>query len=69
MREKKYYIAIDGYERGIIITSLNGLRNKLITEGRYTDAVDEILLKIANAKQERFKIIKQEDYKDGKNNI
>lgn len=29
--------------------------------GRYTDAVDDILLKAANAKQKKFKIIVQED--------
>lgn len=36
MRNKKYYIAIDDYERRIIIDSLNNLRNKLIADGRYT---------------------------------
>ncbi len=61
MREKKYYIAIDGYERDIIIDSLNRLKNKLISECRYTDNVDKILLKVANAKQKKFKIIMQDD--------
>lgn len=55
MRNQKYYIAIDEYERRIIINSLNNLRNKLIAEGRYTDAVDDILLKIAEAKQKNSK--------------
>lgn len=32
MRNPKYYIAIDEYERGIIINSLNNLRNKLIAD-------------------------------------
>ena len=53
---KKYYIVFDEYERGIIINSLNDKRNALIREGRYTDAVDEVLLKVINAKQKRFKI-------------
>lgn len=61
MRKQKYYIAIDENERRIVINSLNHLRNKLIADGRYTDAVDEILLKVANAKQKKFKIIMQED--------
>lgn len=61
MRKQKYYIAIDDYERRIVINSLNHLRNKLIADGRYTDAVDEILLKVANAKKKKFKIIMQED--------
>ena len=38
---------MDEYERGIIISSLNSLRNKLIADDRYTDAVDDILVKIA----------------------
>ena len=53
---KKYYIVFDEYERGIIINALNDKRNALLKEGRYTDAVDEVLLKIINAKQKRFKI-------------
>ena len=53
---KKYYVVFDEYERGIIINALNDKRNALIKEGRYTDAVDEVLLKVINAKQKRFKI-------------
>ena len=58
---KKYYIVFDEYERGIIINALNDKRNALINEGRYTDAVDEVLLKVINAKQKRFKIRYTED--------
>ena len=46
MQKQKYYIAVDEYERRIIINSLNNLRNKLIAEGRYTDAVDELIIKL-----------------------
>ena len=38
------------------IESLNKLRNKLISAGRYTDAVDEVLIKMANAKVEKFRV-------------
>ena len=58
---KKYYIVFDEYERGIIINALNDKRNALIREGRYTDAVDEVLLKVINAKRKRFKIKYTED--------
>ncbi len=34
MRNPKYYIALDEYERRLIINSLNNLRHKLIAEGR-----------------------------------
>ena len=58
---KKYYIVFDEYERGIIINALNDKRNALLKEGRYTDAVDEVLLKVINAKQKGFKIKYTED--------
>lgn len=56
MRNQKYYIAIDEHERRIIINSLNNLRNKLIADGRYTDAVDDILIKVVNAPIKKFKV-------------
>jgi hypothetical protein len=56
MREKKYYLAIDDYERSVIINSLNNLRNKLIADGRYTDAVDELIIKFAHAPIKKFRI-------------
>ena len=34
----------DDYEVNIIIKALIELRNQLIAEGRYTDAVDELLI-------------------------
>ena len=57
---KKYYIALDDYELGTVINCLNEKRNKLIADGKCTDAVDEVLLKILNAKQKKFKVIYKE---------
>ena len=37
----------------LIIEGLNRFRNKLIAAGRYTDAVDEILIKAAKAKPQK----------------
>ena len=39
---------------------LNEMRNNLIANGKYTDAVDEVLLKIIDAKQKKFKVIYKE---------
>jgi len=36
----------DNYEIRILILALNELRNQLIREERYTDAVDELLVKL-----------------------
>lgn len=56
MKEQKYYLVFDEIERGIILRSLNELRNRLLSEGRYTDAIDELLIKFASAKKKKFKI-------------
>ena len=56
MREKKYHLYLDEAERRLIIFCLNELRNKLIAEGRYTDCVDELLIKAAGAKTIKMKI-------------
>lgn len=56
MRYQKYYITCDKNERRIILNALNVLRNKLLAEGRYTDAVDDVLIKVVNAPIRKFKI-------------
>ena len=38
----------DDYEIRILILALNELRNQLIREERYTDAVDELMIKLIN---------------------
>lgn len=58
---KKNYIVFDEYERGIIINALNDKRNALTKEGRYIDAVNEVLVKVINAKLKKFKIKYTED--------
>lgn len=55
--EKKYFVAFDDYERGVMVNCLNEIRNRLISEGKYTDAVDDLLLKIIDAKTKKFKVI------------
>ena len=47
---EKYHLYLDETERRVIILCLNDFRNKLIAEGRYTDCVDELIIKFAHAK-------------------
>lgn len=58
--KQKYNLALNAQEHRLMIESLNQLRNKLIADGKYTDAVDEVLLKIIGAKQKKFKVIYKE---------
>ena len=58
--KQKHYLVLNTQEHRLMIESLNQLRNKLIADGKYTDAVDEVLLKIIGAKQKNFKVIFKE---------
>ena len=57
MRNIKYHLALTDNEYSLIIKSLSDLRNELIAQGRYTDAVDDVLVKFIGAKKKKFKII------------
>lgn len=35
MRDKKYYIALDDFERRVVVNCLNEMRNNLIAKGKY----------------------------------
>ena len=60
MKEKKYYIAVDDFERRVVVNCMNEMRNSLIEDGKYTDVLDEVLLKIIRSKQKKLKIIYKE---------
>jgi hypothetical protein len=55
-RVKRKWIALNEAEWRLVIQALNDLRTSLIAEGRYTDTVDEVMLKIINAPVRRLKI-------------
>lgn len=54
MSNSKFYVDLNASERSLLLTSLNDLRNDLLSKGKYTDAVDELMCKIAKAKQRTF---------------
>ena len=60
MKEKKYYIALDDFERRVVVNCMNDMRNTLITNGKHTDALDEVLLKVIHSKQKKLKVIYKE---------
>ena len=55
MRDK-YHIYLTAEERRTVINSLIDLRNDLISRGKYTDIVDELILKFTKAKVKKIKI-------------
>ena len=56
MREKKYHTYLTDDEQSRVIQSLINLKNNLIAQGRYTDAVDDVLCKVLGAKKKKLKI-------------
>ena len=45
-KEELYHIALDDYEHGIVIRSLNDEKTDLMNEGKSTDAVDDLIIKV-----------------------
>ena len=56
MKKPKYHLYLTPDERRTVINSLIDLRNDLISQGRYTDIIDELLIKLTKAKVKRIKI-------------
>ena len=60
--KQKYYVELNRQEWRLIIEGLNRFRNKLIAAGRYTEAVDEILIKAAEVNVVGMEALMMEKY-------
>ena len=60
MKDKKYYIALDDFERRVVVNCMNKMRNSLIDDGKCTEELDEVLLKIIRSKQKKLKVVYKE---------
>ena len=56
LKEQKYHLYLSKDEYSEVLQSLIRLKNSLIAQGRYTEAVDDILCKVLSAKKRKFKI-------------
>ena len=56
MRNPKYHIYLTPDERRTVINSLIDLRNDLISRGKYTDIIDELLIKFTKANIKKNKV-------------
>ena len=56
MRSPKYHLYLTPDERRTVINSLIDLRNELISQDRYTDIIDELLIKLTKTKVKRIKV-------------
>ena len=53
---KKYYTYITPEERTLIIESLISKKNNLISACKYTDGVDDVLLKVMKSKLKNVRV-------------
>ncbi len=56
MKAEKYHIYLSEQERSQVIQFLIGLKNDLIAQGRYTDAVDDVLIKFTKARKKKITV-------------
>lgn len=61
MKTERYFIAFDRYEMGMMLEALVRLKNQLLAEGRYTDYVDELIIKVGEAPTKKFKVLEPVD--------
>ena len=56
LKNQKYHLYLSDDEYRQVIQSLVSLKNSLTAQGRYTDAVDDVLCKVLGAKKKKLKI-------------
>lgn len=55
MKKDKRYLYLNSEETRVVLQSLIHLKNKLQQQGRYTDCVDELIVKITEAPVKKMK--------------
>ena len=56
MKDRQFHIYLDDEEYGQVLQALIALKNNLIAQGRYTDAVDDVLIKFTKARKKRMTV-------------
>ena len=57
MKDPKYHIYLTNEERSEVLKSLIDLKNEMIVQGKYTDVLDEIIVKLDKARKKNIKVI------------
>ena len=57
MREQKYHVYLTPEEKRLLINALIYERNLLIANGKYTDAVDDLIIKITKARPKNMLVV------------
>ena len=57
MNDPKYHIYLTNEEHSEVLKSLIDLKNEMIVQGKYTDVLDEIIVKLYKARKKNIKVI------------
>lgn len=57
MKNPTYHIYLTNDERSKVLKSLLDLKNTLMEQGRYTNIIDEIIIKLSYARKKKIKVI------------
>lgn len=49
MKKQKRYLYLNNEEYSVVLHSLISFKNKLIQQGRYTDCIDDTIIKVVDA--------------------
>lgn len=55
MKNQQYYIYLTSEEFSELIKQLIKSRNELLYKNRYTDAIDDLIIKIGKSKKQKIK--------------
>lgn len=56
MKEQKFHLYLSESERRFLIQNLIWFQNKLRREGHYTDAVNDLVIKLSKAKPKKIRV-------------
>ena len=57
MKDPKYHIYLTNEERSEVLKSLIYLKNEMIVQGKHTDVLDGIIVKLYKSRKKNIKVI------------
>lgn len=57
MKNPKCHVYLTNKERSEVLKSLIDLKNSMMEQGRYTDLLDEVIVKLSYARKKNIKVI------------
>ena len=57
MKDPKSHIYLTNEERSEVLKSLIDLKNEMIVQGKHTDVLDEIIVKLYKSRKKNIKVI------------